>query len=134
MDMDAIIRDLIIAVAGAIIWSVLQNVFSVGSRWMMGNREARRQLREQEMMEWRSGDALKRQRIYNSYLFSVLKFFIIASILIGITTVMSDLEPNQPGLNNFDYVDAVMDGVAVVFYLVTLTEILQFTRLVRQHS
>jgi hypothetical protein len=96
-------------------------------------RGARRQQRKRDIADWESGDPFKRQRIFNAYLFSVLKFFIIGSILVGVTTVMSDLEPNRPGLNNFDYLDGTIDAIAVIFYVATLSEILQFTKLVRQH-
>ena len=85
-------------------------------------------------MDWKSGDAVKRQRIFNAYLFSVLKFFIIGNILIGVATAFSDLEPNEPGISNFDYITALMDAVGVVFYVATLGEILRFTKLIRSES
>lgn len=51
----------------------------------------------------------------------------------GATTALSDLEPNQPGLNPMDYIDAVLDAIGVLFYAATLGKILQFMNLVRQH-
>jgi hypothetical protein len=128
--MQTAIRDLIIAAAGAVVGAVLINVLS---QWTTRSRETRRQRTERELAEWQSADPLKRQRLFNAYLFSVLKFFIIGSILTVIGNVMSDLEPNQPGLSNFNYIDAVIDGAAALFYFATLVEILDFTKLVRQH-
>jgi hypothetical protein len=131
--MEGWLRDLIIAVAGALIGAALLSVSSASFEWTARSRAASGQQRELDILDWQSGDPVKRQRIFNTYLFSVLKFFIIASMLTCLTTAMSDLEPNEPGLNNFDYIDAVIDGIAVIFYLATLVEIFRFTRLARQH-
>jgi hypothetical protein len=132
--MEGWLRDLIIAVAGAVIGAALLAVFSAGFRWNAGARAARRQQRDLDAADWRSGDPVKRQRIFNTYLFSVLKFFIIGSILIGVANALADIEPtSHPVLTALDYIMAVMDALAVVFYLATLGEILQFTKLVRRH-
>lgn len=132
--MEGFTRDLVIAVAGAVIGAVLVYLFSAGFRWTADSRRSRRQQRESDIADWKSGDASKRQKIFNMYLFSVLRLFIIGSILTGVATAVSDLEPNEPGLNAVDFITATMDAIGVVFYAATLGEILQFTRLARHHS
>jgi len=132
--MEGWVRDLVIAVAGALIGAVLLYLFSIGFQWTAKSRGIRRRQRDSDIVDWKSGDAVKRQRIFNAYLFSVLKFFIIGNILIGVATAFSDLEPNEPGISNFDYITALMDAVGVVFYVATLGEILRFTKLIRSES
>lgn len=124
-------RDLIIAVAGAVLGAAVVYLFSIGFQWTAKAREIRRQQRANDIMDWKGGDAVKRQRIFNAYLFSVLKYFIVGSILIGLATGASQLEPNEPGLQNLDYVISLVHFAGVMFYAATLGEILQFTKLMR---
>jgi hypothetical protein len=127
-------RDLIIAIAGAVLGAAVVYLFSVGFQWTAKAREIRRQQRATDIADWKSGDAAKRQSIFNTYLFSVLKLFIIGSILTGVASEVSYLEPNEPGLNNLDYVISLVHFTGVLFYAATLGEILQFTKLVRKIS
>jgi hypothetical protein len=108
--------------------------FSAGLQWTARSRSGRRAQREAEEADWRSGDPTKRQKLFNVYLFSVLKYFIIGSILIGVATAASDLEPTRPNeISNLDYLNFVADGIGVCFYGATLATILRFTRLMRQY-
>lgn len=131
--MEGLTRDLIIAVVGALIGALLVYLISVGFQWTAKSRAASRQQRNIDIADWKGGDQAKRQKVFSSYLFAVLKFFIIGSIVIGITTTVSDLEPNQPGTNSLDYINAGLDFVAVLFYAATLGKILQFTKLLREN-
>jgi hypothetical protein len=133
--MDSIARDLAIAIAGAIIGSLLIFVFSFGFRWTKQSRESRRRERESERKDWLSNDPSKRQRITNAYLFSVLKFFVMGSILIGVSSAISDLVPNdcKSGLESTDYIMEGFDIAAVISYLATFSKIWQYMRLLRQH-
>jgi hypothetical protein len=131
--MESLTRDLIIAVVGALVGALLVYLFSAGFQWTTKSRQAGRLQRSVDIADWQSGDQAKRQRVFGSYLFAVLKFFIIGSIIIGITTTVSDIEPNEPGTNNIDYINAVLDAIAVLFYAATLGKILQFTKLTREN-
>jgi hypothetical protein len=132
--MDGLSRDLIIAITGAVIGAAVVYLFSIGFQWGAKARESRRQQRVSDIADWKSGDAAKRQTIFNAYLFSVLKLFIIGSILTGVASEVSYLEPNDPGINNLDYVVSLVHFIGVLFYAATLGEILQFTKLVRKIS
>lgn len=123
--------DLLIATAGAVIGAVLLSVFQSGlARW----GEERRKIRAVELLDWKSGDAAKRQRIFNRYLFRILTLFILGNVLIGLASPLADLElPSERALTSVDYIVAVMDAAGAVFYIVTLATILQFTSLVKQH-
>jgi hypothetical protein len=123
-------RDLIIAIVGAVIGAAVVYLFSIGFQWTAKAREIRRQQRTSDIADWKSGDAAKRQRIFNVYLFSVLRYFIIGSIITGVASAVSDLEPNEPGINNLDYVISLVDFIGVLFYAATLGKILQLTNLV----
>jgi hypothetical protein len=127
------VRDLVVAVVGGIIVTALNFFYSVGFQWTTRSRQVRRQQRDAEIADWKSGDTVKRQRLFNIYLFSVLKLFIIGNILTGIATALSDLEPNEPGINNFDFILTAVDAIGVLFYFATFAKILQFTKLLRTH-
>ncbi|MFZ3311311.1 MAG: hypothetical protein WA280_18310 [Xanthobacteraceae bacterium] len=129
--MEGSLRDLTIAVVGAVIGTLVLTLCTAGFRWTAKSREARKKQRETDIADWKSGDTAKRQRVFYAYLFSVLKYFIVGSILIEVATAISDLEPNEPGLNAFDYFTSLMDTVGALLYVITLVEILQFTRLMR---
>jgi hypothetical protein len=131
-----VVRDLTIAVLGAIIGSVLIFFVSAGAQWTARSRGVRKAQRETEEADWRSGDPAKRQTLFNAYLFAVLRSFIIGSILIAVATAASDLEPSPyPGeVGNLDYLNFVADGIGVCFYVVTLATIVRFTTLMKQHS
>jgi hypothetical protein len=125
-------RDLVIAVAGALIGSVLMYLFSVGFRWTSETRKIAQEQRERDLADWTSGDPVRQQRVFNVHLFSVLKFFIIGSILIGTADVISYTEPNGlKGLYVYDYIAIVLSALGVAFFIATLAEILQFTQLLR---
>jgi len=130
---DGVVRELFIGVAGGVITAALIALYTVGFQWTAKSREVARQRRESDIADWKGGDAAKRQRVFNVYLFDVLKLFIMGNIIIGVTNAVQDLEPNMPGLNNFDYIAAGLDAVGVLFYVATFGKILQFTKLVRQH-
>lgn len=127
-------RDLAIAVAGALIGSVLLYLFSIGFRWTANARKSTKQQRESDLADWNSGDFVKRQRVFNAHLFSVLKFFIIGNVLIGLADIVSYLTPNDPGHNPFDFLAVAFTALGVAFFIATLGEILQFTKLVRAKS
>ena len=129
-----LVKDLIIAILGAVVGSVLVYFVSTGLQWTSKSRDVRRAQRDAEEADWRSGDPVKRQKLFNAYLFSVLKLFIIGSILIGVATAASTIEPYKPNeIGQLDYINFVADGIGVCFYVATLATILRFTRLVRQH-
>jgi hypothetical protein len=133
--MDSFARDLGIGIAGALIGAVLLNFFSFGFRWTKVSREHRLRLRDQETADWASGDATKRQRIFNGYLFAVLRVFVLGNILIGIGTAISDINASKPEvLTGLDYTIALIDSVGVVFYIATFAKIMQFTTLLRRHG
>lgn len=121
-----------IAVAGALIGSMLLYLFQIGFRWSANARKSTKQQKESDLADWKSGDPVKQQRVFNVYLFSVLKFFIIGSILIGAADCISYTEPNGlKGLYIYDYAAIVLTALGVGFFIATLAEILQFTKLVR---
>ena len=129
-------RDLVVGVVGSLIGAVLISLFSFGFQLTKLSREKRRKLRGQEIEDWRSADLAKRQRIFNSYLFAVLKFFIIGSILIGVANAIGDLnvaDKTSP-LGTLDYMAELFDATGVLFYLATFSQILQFTPLLKRHS
>lgn len=127
-------RELAVGISSAIAGALLLSLFSLGFRWTQATQEVRKKLRDTEIQDWKSGDALKRQRIFNGYLFAVLKFFILANIVTAIGSPAADLEPGGlRSLTNTDYALAVIDSIAAVFYIAALAKILQFTRLLRQH-
>lgn len=132
--MEGVARDLAIGIVGSLIGAVLTFLFSLGFRITRLSRERQIKLRDQEFIDWKSGDLLKRQVIFNKYIFSVLKFFIAGSIIIGVTNAAGDLHNVTPGtpLQISDYIFFVLDTVAVLFYLVTFSQILQFTRLLKE--
>jgi hypothetical protein len=107
-------RDLVIAVAGALIGSMIMYLFSVGFRWTSKARKIAQEQRESDLADWKSGDPVKQQRVFGVYLFSVLKFFIIGSILIGTAEVISYTEPNGlKGLYIYDYIAVVLSALGV---------------------
>jgi hypothetical protein len=124
--MEGLGRDLMVGVAGSVIGAVLISLFSF-------TRATWRVARDREVSDWKSGDQLKRQRIFNFYLFSVLKYFIIGSILIGVASAISDLDSTTKfdPLTNLDYLIATLDGAGVLFYLATFSRILRFTKLLK---
>jgi hypothetical protein len=125
-------KDLAIAVAGALIGSMLLYLFQVGFQWSANARKSTKQRRESDLADWKSGDPAKQQRVFNVYLFSVLKSFIIGNILIGTADFISYTEPNGlKGLYVYDYAAIVLTALGVGFFIATLAEILQFTKLVR---
>jgi hypothetical protein len=134
--MDTWGKELIVGIEGSLIGAAIVYLFSVGFQWTQKSREARQKVREKEIADWKSGSAVKRQTITNLYLFSVLKFFMIGSILMGVASAVGDLEPNLPGpgLLSEDYVQEVLDIVATIFYLATFAKIIQFTKLLRMRS
>jgi len=129
-------KELVIGIVGSLIGAAIVYLFSVGFEWTRKSREARQRIRAKELADWKSGSAVKRQTITNLYLFSVLKFFMIGSILMGVASAVADLEPNLPGpgLLSQDYVQEVLDIVSTIFYLATFAKIIQFTKLLRMHS
>lgn len=131
--MESLTKDLAVAIVGAVIGAALVYLFSIGFRVTKESGEVRRAMRAKENDEWQSGDALKRQRIFNSYLFSVLRYFIVGNILIALATTMGDLDvrPQSAPLTILDYVYATFDMAGVLFYLVTFSQILRFTKLLR---
>jgi hypothetical protein len=129
------VMELMIGIAGSVIGAVLIYLFSFGFRWTKDSRELRLKIRKKELADWKSGSAVKRQTISNSYLFSVLKFFVIGSILTAIANSINDLEPSYlANSNSPDYIQGVLDTVAAIFYLATFAKIIQFTRLLRIHA
>ena len=129
--MQGLTRDLFVGIAGSVIGAAVIASFSFGLKLTKASRESWRQRAEKETLDWRSGDSAKRQHISNSYLFSVLKFFIIGSILTGVSSSISDLivvDRTAP-LGIVDYINATFDICGVIFYLAILSKILIFTRL-----
>lgn len=124
-------RDLVIAIAGAVIGAALVYLSSVGFQWTAKARLSASKRRAADLEDWNSGDFVKRQRVFNVYLFAVLRLFIIANILIGIALVISYLQPNDPGTQRLDYVDSALCAFGVVYYCLTLGEILRFIKLTR---
>jgi hypothetical protein len=129
--MEGWVRDLIIAVAGSLIWAVLSAGSTFGVRLTKSSREYWRARRDKEKADWKSGDLIKRQRIFNGYLFTVLKYFMIGSISIAVSTAIGDLEVTDKTapLSTIDYINLLFDGMGIVFYLITLSRIVVFTRL-----
>lgn len=131
--MESWVRDLVIAIAGAVIGAALVYLSSMGFRWTTKARAITAQRRNADIVDWNSGDFAKRQRVFNAYLFSVLRLFIIGNILIGIASVVSYLEPNILGITALDYVAAAISALGVVYFALTLGEILRFMNLVRSN-
>jgi hypothetical protein len=132
--MDSLARDLAIGIAGAVIGAVLLNFFSFGFRWGKESRAARQRHRDEEIADWKSGDAAKRQKIFNHYLFAVLRVFMLGNVLIGVGNVIGDLNAGKPEtLGGLDYFIAMIDVVGVVFYIATFAKIMQFTALLKRH-
>jgi hypothetical protein len=129
--MEGLTRDLVIATAGAVIGAALVYYSSVGFQLTTKARKAAQQRRRIDIEDWKSGDFSKRQRVFNVYLFSVLRLFIIGTILIQVGSVVGDLEPNERGIQSLDYVTATIDAFAVICFALTLGEILRFIKLVR---
>lgn len=134
--MEGVARELATGVAGSLIGALLVFLFSLSLKITTSSRERQKKLKEQEIIDWKSGDLLKRQIIFNKYIFSVLKFFVIGSILIGVTNAAGDLYavPRDAPLRFTDYMFFVLDTIAVVFYFATFAQILEFTRLLRERS
>lgn len=127
-------RDFAVGISSALIGALIVSLLSLGFRWTRESGATRRKLREAEKEDWKSGDPIKRQRIFNTYLFAVLKFFILAEIVSAIASPAVDLEPGGlRSLTNTDYAAAVLDAISALFYIATLAKVLQFTRLLRQH-
>jgi hypothetical protein len=129
--MQGFTRDLVVGITGSIIGAVVIALFSFGLRLTKTSRESWRQFSEKEMSDWKSGDSAKQQHISNSYLFSVLKFFIIGSILTGVSSSIGDLTvvDRAAPLGAVDYVNAILDIGGVIFYLATFARILRFAKL-----
>jgi hypothetical protein len=134
--MQGLTRDLVVGIAGSVIGAAVVAIFSFGLRFTKASRESWRQFAEKETLDWRSGDSAKRQHISNSYLFSVLKFFIIGSILTGVSSSIGDLSvvDKTVPLGATDYISASLDIGGVVFYLATFAKILRFTRLLSSYD
>lgn len=135
--MEAWGRELLTGIAGAIIGPALIYLFSFGFKWTRQSREERQKLKATEIADWKSGDAVKRQRIFNLHLFSVLKFFIVGSTLIAVSSTISDFNaggPNPKELGVLDYLAGALDTTGAIFYLATFAQILQFMKLLKAHS
>jgi hypothetical protein len=130
------IRELLIAVVGGLISAALIYAGSRGIRWTTKSRESRRQQRDAEEADWRSGDLAKRQQVFITYLISMLKSFMIGSVLLAVAKAGSDLEPTpQPGpADILDYLNSVADGIGACFYVAALVTILRFGKLMKQYS
>ena len=128
-------KELIIGILGSLIGASIIYLASFGFQWTKESRKFRQKLREKELTDWKSGSAIKRQRISNSYLFSVVKYFLMGSILIAMSNVVYDLEPSYMAESKSpDYIQGTLDTLAVIFYLVTFAKIIQFTKLLRMPS
>jgi hypothetical protein len=127
-------KELMIGIVGSVIGAVVIYLFSFGFRWTKKSQEIRLKIRKQELADWKSGSAIKRQRISNSYLFSVLKFFVMGSILIGVSNTVADsITNNMTNLQSQNYVQVILDTMGVIFYLATFAKIIQFTKLLQMH-
>lgn len=127
-------RDFAVAISSALIGALIVSLLSLGHRWTRETGAVRQKRRGTEKEDWKSGDPIKRQRIFNRYLFEVLKFFILAEVVSAIATPAIDLEPGGlRSLTNTDYAAAGLDAISALFYIASLAKILQFTRLLREH-
>jgi hypothetical protein len=126
--MDGTLRDLIIAIAGGIITAVLLYAFQFGLLFTRRSRVSAKAEREQEAVDWRSGDFVKRQMISNAYMFAIMKWFMFGNVFWVGASMIGDIV----GKDESDAVDhalAVLELIGLLFFIVTLAKIFRFTKL-----
>ena len=128
--MDAWVGDLIIATTGAVVGAALVYVFAYGVKFTQAARAIATVARKQEQSNWRAKDPALRQRITNSYLFSILKLFMIGNMFWVGSSLVSDLAGMEEA-RQFDYIMAAFDMTGMIFFFATLAKMLRFTKLLK---
>ena len=128
--MDEILHDLVIGVFGSLFGAFIIYTTTYGIAFSKKRKEKRAKKWEAEKSQWKSKQMGIRQGITNQYLFDILKYLLLGSIIgsFGTMIVIIDCTSNH-GILIYRIILTVIGTLTFVIYLIGLGKVLRYLRL-----
>ena len=131
--MDELLRDLTIGILGSIIGAIIVyfGSFGVGLTREMRQRSKQKELKEINL--WRTRKIQVRMEITNNYLFEILRYFLVGSILTMVPSLFAFTLGLMSGISGsiiYSFL-AASTLLGVVYYFLSLGQVIRYLRIRR---
>jgi hypothetical protein len=120
-------RDIVVGTIGSILAAIVIYGAQVGFRFSKKSSEAAAARLQREKEIWKTRELAKRQTITNRYLFEILRYFLLANIVISAPSVAFALAPIL--VHSFEalsWVSAIASAVGMIYFYLSLGRLLRY--------